>query len=898
MGHSGIPASYDQADYAATNYLGAFPDLTPSFDDEGEYTDADDGAYRGVLAADPTGMNLNGHYYFSSLENRWRHRSGGAYSDYIGNVSNLLPAGYAWMARNPGANSNNVRNGSYVDQAEAARIYFEEGDRLPTVGIIYIFHNSSTGVIQKLTATTESIKAPSTVGEWVFLFEEAADGFGHTYISETNPDLTGSEYHWVLVDDLSRLNLMPDRHAWLTPTSIRGGRGVYADYEAAREYLEGIHYDSRYTYFYADRALTSVRTLTNRVAAQPANIHKAYIKIPGNPGLGPEQNIFGDTSTADRAAAEALRDTYTTANASWLASYNANLNFLIQLVWDDGDVVQRRNNAGTAWEDFTGVITGPRGRVGAQARFTISIFRPATTAPAMPAGGTYVVETGILTPPTGWSILPTAPATGQNLYESQAIVNPLVDTGTLTPTWSTPVEPVEETAELAALAAQAAAEAAQAAAETAETGAQTAQAAAETAETGAETAETNAGTAETGAGTAQTAAELAQGRAEAAQSGAETALASSGAALAFNDLWTGDIDITTANQWKALGTTPVPANATWLIWNGGAFSDGVDDGPAALWTWINAADWRALTADTEDTTPDDGTGMLMVDWGATNVGDGTPDFARRDALIGRTAGDIPLITSTNAGEDFYGATLMYITQAVATPGGGGGASSFAELTGQIADSQVPAAFTRDVELAAYALASGAIGVADLPAAVQSAVNAFTYSTANPQRLAYTEVDGTTSAVFLLGLAALSGAVFTGAVEGLVPTADAQFATKGYVDSLVSSGTTPVTDDVYFGTSADQTPEDSELTIPATNGAGTIGMYDGSRYHLIARLASEGDITRVVYSDDASQTNQIGAFTKFASTVTPAGPPQAVGEFSVWVSNQALTQAADVVVTVS
>ena len=261
-------------------------------------------------------------------------------------------------------------------------------------------------------------------------------------------------------------------------------------------------------------------------------------------------------------------------------------------------------------------------------------------------------------------------------------------------------------------------------AEAAETAAETAQAAAETAETNAETAETNAETAET-------AAEAAATRAEAAQTGAETALASSGAALAFHDLWTGDIDITTANQWKAVGTTAVPSNATWLLWNGGAATDGANDGPSAEFVWINAAQWRLLTPDTVDTTPDDGTGMPIVEWFSLDVGDGTPDFARRDLVIGRTSADIPLITSTNTTEDMYGATLLYITQAVSS-GGDGGASSFADLTGMIADSQVPAAFTRDTELAAYAL--------------------------------------------------LVGATFTGAVAGITPTADAHLSRKDYVDT--------------------------------------------------------------------------------------------------------------------
>ena len=260
---------------------------------------------------------------------------------------------------------------------------------------------------------------------------------------------------------------------------------------------------------------------------------------------------------------------------------------------------------------------------------------------------------------------------------SRATINPATDPDSVTPTWSVFVTDVE--GDLAARA------------EAAETGAETAQTAAEAAQTAAEAAQTAAGTAQTGA-------EAAESRAEAAQSGAETALASSGAALAFNDLWSGDLLLSAANQWHALGTEPVPSNATWLLWNGGTLTDGANDGPAALWTWINAAKWRALTADTVGTTAGDGTGMLFADWCASDIGDGTPDFTRRDAVIGRTSADIPLLMGPQTGESYFGATLMYITQAVATPGGGG-ASSFADLTGMIADSQVPAAFTRDTELA-------------------------------------------------------------------------------------------------------------------------------------------------------------------------------------------------------
>lgn len=80
--------------------------------------------------------------------------------------------------------------------------------------------------------------------------------------------------------------------------------------------------------------------------------------------LGPQQNTFGDSTTADQAAAEALRDTYTTANADWLALYNTNRSNFIQLIWNGGDLLQRRNVGGTAWEDGTNVIIGPVGPAG------------------------------------------------------------------------------------------------------------------------------------------------------------------------------------------------------------------------------------------------------------------------------------------------------------------------------------------------------------------------------------------------------------------------------------------------------------------------------------------------------------------------------------------------------
>ena len=567
---------------------------------------------------------------------------------------------------------------------------------------------------------------------------------------------------------------------------------------------------------------------------------------------------------ATRAAAETARD----AGITDTTPFDDNPNLAIILTWPvtpTNTVYQVRR--GSAWADVTGVVRGPMGSVGSQGRFDVYCYDNALTAPSTPTGGTYNLTTGVLTVPTGTTAAPVEPTGNQITWRSQATINPSIQSGSVTPTWTAFTTDVE-----ASLAAQA--EAAQLAAEAAQT-------AAETAQTNAETAETNAETAETGAEAAETAAETAQTRAEAAQSGAETALSSSGAALAFNELWTGDLLLSSANQWHALGTEAVPSNATWLLWNGGTLTDGTNDGPAALWTWINAADWRALTADTVGTTAGDGTGMLFADWCASDIGDGTPDFTRRDAVIGRTSADIPLLMGPQTGESYFGARLMYITQAVATPGGGGGASSFADLSGMIADSQVPAAFTRDTELAAYALLAGAVFTGQASGITPTAA-------ANLTRKDYVDTaDGLR--------ALLAGATFTGLVSGLTPTSDSNFATKAYVDSVSSGGSGGVTDDIYWGTSADETPQGSELSIAATNGAAEIPGYSGDMHVLVARLATEADLTRIVRSDDISQTNQLGAFTEFASTVVPTGESEA---FSVWVSNQALTQAAAVTWTAS
>ena len=71
--------------------------------------------------------------------------------------------------------------------------------------------------------------------------------------------------------------------------------------------------------------------------------------------LGPVQNEFAD---------DAARDTYATANAGWVTQYNDNRAFWIRVGGAAG-TIQRRNVAGTGWENVTGIVSGRDGAAGA-----------------------------------------------------------------------------------------------------------------------------------------------------------------------------------------------------------------------------------------------------------------------------------------------------------------------------------------------------------------------------------------------------------------------------------------------------------------------------------------------------------------------------------------------------
>lgn len=79
--------------------------------------------------------------------------------------------------------------------------------------------------------------------------------------------------------------------------------------------------------------------------------------------LGPAPNTFGDSSTTDRTAAEALRDATGGAGAN-TATYTSQPNSLIKLAWSSGGEAYQRYT-GSAWVDVTYDATEDADNIGA-----------------------------------------------------------------------------------------------------------------------------------------------------------------------------------------------------------------------------------------------------------------------------------------------------------------------------------------------------------------------------------------------------------------------------------------------------------------------------------------------------------------------------------------------------
>ena len=80
--------------------------------------------------------------------------------------------------------------------------------------------------------------------------------------------------------------------------------------------------------------------------------------------LGPATNTFG-TTAGTIAAARTARDTYATANADWLAQYDANGALMIRLLHTGTPGATFEVRAVSVWVDITAAIEGPGGPGGA-----------------------------------------------------------------------------------------------------------------------------------------------------------------------------------------------------------------------------------------------------------------------------------------------------------------------------------------------------------------------------------------------------------------------------------------------------------------------------------------------------------------------------------------------------
>ena len=237
-------------------------------------------------------------------------------------------------------------------------------------------------------------------------------------------------------------------------------------------------------------------------------------------------------------------------------------------------------------------------------------------------------------------------------------------------------------------------------------------------------------------------------------------------------------------------------------------------------------------------------------------------------------------------------------KATATGGGGGGTAD------GVVTSAVLAA---DTEIVTFTTSTGGAVTLDLGAFTTAAelTNALT---------SYTKVDGTVPFTAVIagvtptldphlstkkyvddadGLRALlSGATFAGPVKGPTPVDPTDFVTLGYFG--MHRNVSPIIDDLYFGTSDDDIPVGTEFNVQGVASTGSIAAYVGNKHLLIARLSTEADIKSVTLSNDVGGINQFGGFTKFATTVSI---PNKAGAFNVWVSNQAITNTALLVITV-
>ena len=111
---------------------------------------------------------------------------------------------------------------------------------------------------------------------------------------------------------------------------------------------------------YETAVMTELKSTAARLRAMvyaEAGVPFVSPPVPSASMLGDEQNVFRG---ADEATAEAARDTYATANAAWLATYDADSTRVIKLVYaatSTAMTVQYQNRVGNAWTDVGTAVT-------------------------------------------------------------------------------------------------------------------------------------------------------------------------------------------------------------------------------------------------------------------------------------------------------------------------------------------------------------------------------------------------------------------------------------------------------------------------------------------------------------------------------------------------------------
>lgn len=123
--------------------------------------------------------------------------------------------------------------------------------------------------------------------------------------------------------------------------------------------------------------------------------------------LGDEQNVFTGST---RVNAESARDTYASANASWLASYNTDKNLNIRIEYTSGTtktaVNQVRNAAGNGWADNGSFIAlkGDPGEVASLQNVTVGHVPYKLTDNTLGDSGAQVLDNGNLLLPKGLGV--------------------------------------------------------------------------------------------------------------------------------------------------------------------------------------------------------------------------------------------------------------------------------------------------------------------------------------------------------------------------------------------------------------------------------------------------------------------------------------------------------------